>query len=326
VKGSIRERRPKVWNLCVELPPGPGGQRRQKNFTVYGAKRDAQRRLREILTEMDQGKFTQPGKVSVGQYLTQWLEQLTVSPTTQKSYGTCCRLHLIPALGHLQLTKLTKRHIEECYGNLARDHAPSTIRQFHRILTIALNDAIKRNLIFFNPAADAKRPTVVREEARFLEADELDKVLKSLQGSIPYPAVLLGATTGLRVAEVAGLKWTDLVFNRSGGGKLSVRRIVVRLPGQGDVVQSAPKTKHSRRTVSLPPVTVKALRAHRWWQYRTYQPLGFRPEFVFTSMEGGIASPDVISQTFSRACKRLGIEATFHALRQSYAQKLWMSS
>jgi integrase len=73
-------------------------------------------------------------------------------------------------------------------------------------------------------------------------------------------------------------------------------------------------------------VTVKALRAHRWWQYRTYQPLGFRPEFVFTSMEGGIASPDVISQTFSRACKRLGIEATFHALRQSYAQKLWMSS
>lgn len=317
MKGSIRERRPKVWNLCVELPPGPGGKRRQKNFTVYGAKRDAQRRLREILTELDQGKYTPPGKTTVGQFLTEWQERLKVAPSTESMYRSISKNHLLPGLGRIVLSKLTKDDLEQFYYALPR--APSTVKLIHVVLTVALNDAVARNLINTNPAIGADRPSFEPEVAEFLEHDELDRILKAMRGSRNYPAVMVAATTGLRVGEVAGLKWVDFSAKT---GKLSVRRSVVRLPGGELVINSSLKTKHSRRTISLPAATIRTLREHRWRQYRTYQPLGFRPEFIFPSTEGGIPSPDLISQAFTRVCQKLGIKASFHALRHTHASQL----
>lgn len=315
MKGSIRERRPKVWNICVELPPGPGGKRRQKNYTTYGAKRDAQRRLREILTELDQGKYTPPGRMTVGQYLAQWLERQTVEASTLRSYETICRVRIVPALGHIVLSKLTGADIEQFHAN--SPCSPATVRQTQRILSVALNAAVRQGLIPSNPALGAKRPKVVDEGARYLEQDEFTRLLGALKGSQHFPAVLVAATTGMRVGEIAGLMWNDF-----SAGRLSVRRTVIRTAGGELQIKPAPKTKHGRRTISLPPVTIRALREHRWRQYRTYQPLGFRPEFMFPSPEGGADSPDNIAQAVSRASERCGIDASFHSLRHTHASQL----
>jgi hypothetical protein len=46
----------------------------------------------------------------------------------------------------------------------------------------------------------------------------------------------------------------------------------------------------------MPKVTTQALRRHRWHQYRRYQQLGLRPEFVFSNLYGELISPAAISQ------------------------------
>lgn len=317
MRGSIRERRPKVWNLCVELPPGPGGQRRQKNFTVYGAKRDAQRRLREILTELDKGRFTQPGKVTLEEHLEQWVQRTKVADTSRERYRNLIR-QTVPVLGDVPLPKLTQEQIEEFLAGLP--HSPRTVSLFHRLLVTALNDAVKRNLIRVNPAKGAEHPEIPHKRSRFLERDEVALILRSIEGRRLHPMVLVGATTGLRAGEVAGLKWADLVLPRSGPGRLSVHRTVQRLSGQGPVAANAPKTKHSRRTITLPTVTVRALRIHRWKQYRLYRWMP--QEFVFCAARGGVINPSWISQRFSEVCKALGIDASFHALRHTHASQL----
>jgi integrase len=320
MKGSIRERRPKVWNICVELPPAPGGQRRQKNYTVYGAKRDAQRRLREILTELDQGKFVQPGRVLVSEYLTDWLDRLKVSLATEDRYRNCCTNQIIPHIGHLVLSKLTTRAVEDCYAELAKVYAPRTIRLVHRTLVTALNAALKGKLITENPAIGAERPTVLATEARFLEENDLRRVLDKMKAeSHHYPAVLLAATTGLRIGEIAALQWSDLDLKV---GKVSIRRNVERLTGKGLSLKDTPKTKHGRRTVTMPKVTTQALRRHRWHQYRRYQQLGLRPEFVFPNPYGELISPAAISQAFGRHCRAIGIDASIHSLRHTHAAQL----
>ena len=320
MKGYLLERRPQVWRISVDLPPGPGGKRKQKTETYYGGKRGAQARLREILTALDQGTYSDSGKITVGDYLLGWLKKLKVSNATAERYRTCCTLHLIPALGHHQLSKLTTVAVEDCYANL--NLAPRTIRLIHRTLVTALNAAIRRKLLGSNPAVGAERPTVVADEARFLHDDELARVLDAAKarGNF-YVPILLAATSGLRVGEIAALQWRDVTLSKA-GGKVSVKRTVERLAGIGLQVKDTPKTKHGRRTVALPAITVRALRIHRWKQYRAYQPLGLKPEWVFPNSYGELNSPSNISQAFTRICTKLGVDASIHALRHSHASQL----
>jgi integrase len=89
----------------------------------------------------------------------------------------------------------------------------------------------------------------------------------------------------------------------------------------------APKTKHGRRAVSLPPGAVAALRDHRRKQLELRMALGLgRPEpgaLVFCSADGSPLSPDNLSRDWGRACKALGLpQVTFHALRHTHVSAL----
>lgn len=96
MKGHIRQRGPNRWAVIHELPPGPDGKRRQKWETVHGPKKAAQIRLREILTALDAGTYSEPAKTTVAGYLNDWVAGLTVAEKpgsdTKKSCGfTWCQ-------------------------------------------------------------------------------------------------------------------------------------------------------------------------------------------------------------------------------------------
>ena len=55
MKGTIRQRNPGSWEIQVFLGRDANGKRIRKTETVRGKKSDAQRRLREILAELDRG-------------------------------------------------------------------------------------------------------------------------------------------------------------------------------------------------------------------------------------------------------------------------------
>ena len=67
---------------------------------------------------------------------------------------------------------------------------------------------------------------------------------------------MLALTTGLRLGELCGLRWRDVDLKR---GELRVeQQLDDRTRTLGPL-----KTKHSRRTLSLPQLAVEALRVHR---------------------------------------------------------------
>ena len=74
-KGHIRARGPGAWELKYDVGVNPAtGSRITKFKTVRGAKRDAQRELRAILTALDGGTYADPSKMSLCQWLLQWLD------------------------------------------------------------------------------------------------------------------------------------------------------------------------------------------------------------------------------------------------------------
>ena len=92
MRGSIRQRSSGSWRLTLEFgyvrDAATGKTRRlQKFVTVRGTKRDAERKLNELTSDVQQGTFVAPDKRTVGQWLDDWLD-LAIKPPrrTHRAY------------------------------------------------------------------------------------------------------------------------------------------------------------------------------------------------------------------------------------------------
>ncbi len=116
MKGSI-EKRGNSWRLSVYLGKDPvTGKERRLRKTVRGSKKDAQKELRDLLHSIDNGTFVQPTKMTVEQYLEQWLKmhKPNIEPTTHDWYTMVCRKHMAPRTwgGRYNFRNLHRRNSE----------------------------------------------------------------------------------------------------------------------------------------------------------------------------------------------------------------------
>lgn len=109
---------------------------------------------------------------------------------------------------------------------------------------------------------------------------------------------------GARRAEAAGFRWesSDL-----GAGYLAVERPIVQLGGQMD--ESAPKSKKSRRKIWLDDTTLKLLREWRktWLAMRMRAEAWQDSDVVFCKPDGSPWRPDTITRRWKKLAKEAGL-------------------
>src|SRR5262249_17861449 len=138
-----------------------------------------------------------------------------------------------------------------CVGNttLAREGlAPRTIRLIHTVLHRALGQAKIWGVIRDNPADLAKPPKMPDQETSMLQPDQPSALLQRLHGNPLYLLVSLALGTGMRRNEMLGLRWQDVDLD---AGRLTIEQALEETRARGIRVKG-PKTKHGRRTISLP--------------------------------------------------------------------------
>jgi integrase len=144
-EGSIRQRADGRWEATITLE-----DRKRKSY--YGKTRaDVQRELNRALKACQDGlPIPHDGRPTVAQYLTRWLEETAkpkVRPKTYVSYEGHIRLHLIPAIGRVQLTKLAPEQLQRLYtAKLEAGLSARTIGHVCETLRSALSDAFKWGL------------------------------------------------------------------------------------------------------------------------------------------------------------------------------------
>jgi integrase len=189
----------------------------------------------------------------------------------------------------------------------------------HRTLSQALAHAVKNHVLAHNPAEDVKQPRPDDREIVILSKAEVAIVLQNA-GPL-YLLTLVGVTTGMRRGELLALRWTDIAPN---GTQLRVNQSLERINdtgerGKGRMVFKPPKTKRSRRTITLPAITTEALRPHRAHQAEEMLHIGLKPSLVFAHPDGTPLDPDTVSKAFSRMIKDLGVTPiTLHGLRHTH--------
>jgi len=139
----------------------------------------------------------------------------------------------------------------------------------------------------------------------------------------PYRALYyVAVTTGMRIGEIFGLKWTDL---RWGSGELHVQRQVQRIDGKGNIFVE-PKTKAGRRTIRLGENTLQILREHREkqeaWKVEI-KGLWKENGLIFPSSRGTPGDSSNLRKDYNETLARAGVpKIRFHDLRHTAASLL----
>ena len=88
--GEVKQRSPGSWQIRVFLGRDEHGKRIRKNETIRGKKADAERRLREILGQMDRGVVPSLERYKLAEWLELWLNDV-IAPNRSKKRSTVTR-------------------------------------------------------------------------------------------------------------------------------------------------------------------------------------------------------------------------------------------
>ena len=331
--GQLVEQVPGSWTVRVYMGRDPAtGKRKYINKTVRGRKRDAQRVLNELLRAKDMGRLVEPSRLTLGEYLDEWLEvsaRQRLRARTFKEYKLQLERYVRPALGSRRLMDLSTPLIQRMYtGMLERGLSARSVQLTHAILRRALKVAVQWDKLPYNPADGVELPKRCRQQQaqaddmgaikdesrplRVMTEEEANRFLRAAEDNHWGVFFTLLLTTGLRPSEAIALKWSDLdLQNRT----LRVERTLKRVDGRW--LFEPPKTKHSRRQVDLPPGTVRALSS-----------LPRDTELVFTNDIGNpVDTNTVIKNYYKPLLKRVGVEADLrlYDLRHTHATLLLLA-
>ena len=309
---------------------------RDRRYVYADTREEAQAALRKLLHERDTGILADPGKQTVGQFLTAWLKDVvkpSLRPQTYRSYAGVVNKHITPALGRIRLAKLSPQHLQRFYREKQDEGLTRTVRLCHSVLHRSLGQATKWGIIPRNPASLVDPPKVPQKEFRPLSPEQAGRLLEAAEGDRFYALYVLAITCGLRQGELLGLTWENVDLDK---GTLQVRYQLQWVKKEAQKsgnreeptwVLTEPKSAKSRRTVMLPQVAVQALKKHRAQQAaeklkmgEAWQDLGF----VFTTPIGTPMDASNLRKTsFHPLLERAGVpRIRFHDLRHTCATVL----
>ena len=350
-QGHIRSQGDGSWEIKFDLGRDPlTGRRITKYVTFRGTKRKAQEELTRLLGQRNDGSYIEPTKMTVAQYLHHWLEadiDRRVAARTAARHRGIVEKNIIPKLGHVPVRKLTAVHIEAFETELQREgwvkprakqkikegeEAPAqekrglsaqTVQHIHRTLSQALGHAVRLGVLFKNPARQVRPPRPPSREIKILEKGEITTLINTAKEAGLYVPVLVAVTTGMRRGELLALRWSDVDLKAA---SLTVNQSLERIKGKFEF--KSPKTKTSRRTISLPAIAVDALREHYRTQLEERFKLGFGRDpraVVFSRSDGQPMDPDTLSKSFRRLVATAKVTPiTFHGLRHTHISHLLM--
>lgn len=308
------------WCASVDLG-FINGKRTRK--VIYGeTRKEVAAKLKALHRDQAAGVNLTPQQQTVKQFLEHWLEETVrrrVRPRTYDKYAHDVTHHIVPALGHLQLSRLTPDHVQKMLNRLSDNGLSyNSVRNVRAALRCALNQALRYGYVMRNVATLVDIPGKVTFKPQPLTHEQAQQLLTTVKGNRLEALFRIALGLGLRKGEILGLRWEniDLV-----GATLHISGSLQRQNGR--LERSTTKTDASIRTIALPPTLVKALEQHRERQEAERKAATNWTEsgMVFTSRIGTPLSPESLTENFKTLLKKAVLPKSirFHDLRHTCA-------
>ena len=322
-RGHIQQRGQNRYLLRVFIGRDPNtGKRSYRSQTVNGSLSEAQKALTTLLYQLDHGQLLEDAeRATVSAYLDHWLEtaaKAKLAESTFEKYRQMMRDYVFPSIGGRRLARLSPMNIQGVYSELlSRGLSPRTVRYCHAVLSSALKQAVRWRLIPSNPASFTELPKQRQREMRALTSEQASHFLKVTAEDRYHAFFAVLLLTGVRASEARALTWADVDLP---GRTIVIRRAVHDRPS-GHVF-SEPKTRRSRRSITIPEELVRTLLRHKSTHCGHGQG---QNDLLFATATG---KPDSHSNIYNRHFKPLARASALpedfrmHDLRHTHASLL----
>lgn len=341
--GSIDQRGENTFRLRYRV----NGKRFAKTF--HGTATEARKELRALLRAGDTGQHVAPEKITVGEWIDQWIEagapgrkRKRPGQRAVERYEELLRVHVKPTLGARPLQQLLATEIDKLYSELAKRLAPRTHHHVHTVFNACLSTAERKGLVIANPMKRVEQVPSPGESDHGIALDEteLATLVAGFKSSPSmFAPVAVDAATGARRNELLAFRWIDLDIEKKA---LKVER-ALEVTKKFGVRYKAPKTARGKRTIALDDATFALLLAERERHLRIRagipdgaqvdlslvrlpddalifpNMLGPGEDFSFTTPR----NPRNFTKEFARKAKAIGFpDLRFHDLRGTHATLL----
>lgn len=277
---NIEERGENTYRFTVSLGIGADGKYKRKRKTYTVQQKLTPKRLEEHLDheylkfkqEVESGNYISPEKMTFKAFVEEWsfkFGENELSESTLKNHHLKIDNHIIPVIGHIQIDEINTMMLLDLVSNLTRkDGKPGALSNYskndvYQTLLSLFKYAKQWKIIKSNPMDGVNKPKNKNEEKREVnvyERDEVDLILKALQGEPPHWRIFitLAVTAGIRRGENLGLEWSNVDFENS---RLDITQTIVM--GKKGAIIKSPKSIRSKRLVTLPASVMDELKRFR---------------------------------------------------------------
>jgi integrase len=328
LEGSLRQRPNGLWEARTVVGTNRDGKPRRQS--IYGrSRKEVLERLQDALGAQRRGITSPAGSATVAGFLSEWIQEVerSLAPKTFRRYRELVEQHIVPEVGRIKLAKLTPHDVTMMMRRKQdAGLAPRTVHHMRAVLRRALNVGIRRGELHRNAAALAEPIKVADHEVPLMPPEEAQAILAAFRGHPLEPVVAVALWTGLRQAEILGLRWRDVDLERR---RLTVAGSLQRLGGEWHLLP--PKTRRSARTIAMPEPLVPLLAAYRERQAEERSQLGAAwsdvvPDLMFTTAIGTPLTGTTVTNRFQWTLKNKDLPLRrFHDLRHGCATLLLAS-
>lgn len=315
--------------------------------------------------EAEQAIDTPDDKITLKEFLVTFVNLYGVSKWSANTYSSklsSINNYINPLIGDWKLNEITTKKLSQYYNDLlsvpevpranrkatGRCVQPANIKKIHDIIRCALNQAIRWEYLdskMRNPASLATLPKVPKVKRKVWNVQTFKEAIKLVDDDLLLLCMHLAFACSLRVGEITGLTWDDVIIDeeaiannnarviinkelarisQSAMQKLKEKDIIKIFPTQKPhcttrLVLKTPKTETSNRTVWLPTTLAQLLVQYKKDQQELKEFLGsvYNDYNLVIALENGNpVESRIVRDRFTTLCEKHNFEiVVFHSLR-----------
>jgi integrase len=312
----------RTWSIIYRNPAGV-----QQWEGKFKTRSDAQRRLNEVLGDIDKGTYARPTSVTFEKFAEDWLTgRRQIRGSTESGYGSIINRQLVPRLGSIAVSALRFDHIDAAVSGMIDDELSS--KTIHNAVTLLRTmlagrkgpSAILRGLAFQDPTLGLELPPLESRQITPPSPEQVWTLINAAKelGGFGYPLTYIGAFTGVRRNEALGLRCEDIEWFAN---EVHVRHAISKRRGRDGAHKwewhlGPPKSRKSVRRIAATDSVMKLLADMKAGKTGD--------DFLFPGECAGFIDPDKFdAEIWMPIAKHAGMPGTrFHDLRHFFASQL----
>lgn len=336
--GSISQRADGTWTARMIIGVNDKGNPRIK--ALYGkSEKEVRKKLKDFQKEFYKNDQSVVQRNTVENFLRTWLyenKQNTLKPKSFDRLEQTVLYQVIPHIGQIQLAAFQSSDVQTMLNTLKKKGLSySSVKKAYDAVNECFRTGVIQKTVLFNPALGVAVPakkSFGKSEIRYYNNEEVEKLCAAALSSYGNnkriyrlgDAIIVDLNTGLRLAELLALKWTEVDFAHR---RITVNATRVIVKDRSDdaehkytvVEQDSAKTATSIREIDMNDACYDAL--------MRLKDITGSFDYVLSTKDGNPIFPRYLDRMLRKIAVSAGLPEDkiygLHALRHTFASRLF---